>query len=240
MRQVITYFLSGALAITFTTCKKKTNVEVTVYNPYLNEYVKKATLAIIERKGYAPGGLFSGNDGCKEVAEAITDENGKAFFSEEKLKRRENYLYYVVIKNAWGQTYNYPCYGYGGDYLSKGGNNTVIRSDRNSDGIVKFQYFNLFTPAQAGDSIYATAVSLSFKDPESGHYVGGGGVNNGVIAEFDPAKAPYPTFLDAAYPTKYAGIFIVKVRKRKMGIVSEYTDTVKAYPNQTTIIKVEW
>ncbi|MBP8033205.1 MAG: hypothetical protein KAZ71_01340 [Bacteroidia bacterium] len=232
------YFLKLLLInLVFTTCKKKTDIQVRLYNPYLDEYVQGATVAIIERKGNEGGGILTGEVSCKEVATAKTDASGIAIFNETKLKRREGYVYYPVTKEAWGVLNNYPCGGYNGKYITKGKYNTIIKSDRTDGGVVRVQYNNLFNTAMSGDSIYVNAYVITNYDPELGHDVGGAGVHGNFIA-FDSSLSPYPSI--KYYDSNINGKIIINIRKRKMGIVSARVDTVKAYPNQTTTIQINW
>lgn len=232
-------FFSSLFLIALGACKKSTDIEVKLYNPYLDEYVSGATIAIIERKGDSGGGVFSGSASCREIATDVTDENGVAVFNNTKLKTRKGYVYFPVLKEAWGLTNDYPCGGYNGKLIDKGGNNSFVKSDRTNDGIVKIQYNNLFNPAAMGDSIYATADRLYGYDPELGQDVGGGGLYSGIIEAYNVSQAPYPNIL-IGQDTKINGRFKIHVRKRKMGMVTDTSYIVKAYPNQTTIIQVNW
>lgn len=216
------------------TCRKKTTIKVKLLNPLLNEYVSNATIVLVEKKD---GGLFS-KGGCKEIATAVTDNNGECTFDEEKLKKNASYSYFCAVKESWGLQQSYPCEGIADRFLKKGGAQDWIVTDY-GDGTVQLQYKNLFNPAQIGDSLYAIATRESFYDPIAGHDVGGGGVNNNSIQSFDPGQI-YPPIIDATYPTKASGVFVIKTRKRKLGVVSTRVDTVKAYPNKTTIIEINW
>ena len=235
--KAVKYFLIIVLALIVTACKKKTDIEIKLYNPYLDEYVKGATIAIIERKGNAGGGLFSGNATCKEVATSVTDENGIAMFDNTKLKTRDGYVYYPVLKEAWGITKNYSCGGYNGNFIKKGVVNSIIKSDRTDGGNLSMQYNNLFSPAILGDSLYAFALKLSGYDPELGRILEGSGGIAGVQA-YDPLLS-YPSTI-LSNNTKINGRFEVYIRKKKNGVVTVFTDTIKSYPNQTTIIQVDW
>lgn len=235
--KVFQFIILLFFTLLFTTCKKKTDIRVMLYNPYLDEYVQGATIAIIERKGNAGGGIFAGGVSCKEIATATTDASGTAIFNDTKLKKREGYVYYPVTKEAWGITNSYPCGGYNGAFLTKGGTNTIIKSDRTDGGIVKVQYNNLFSPAVNGDSIYVFAYVITNYDPELGHDIGGAGVHGNFIA-FDSSQSPYQS--PKYYESNINGKIIVKIRKRKMGVVTTTIDTIKAYPNQTTTIQVNW
>jgi hypothetical protein len=220
-------------------CKKKTDIEVKVYNPYLDEYTSGATIAIIERKGTAGGGIFAGSASCKEIATAVTDVNGVAVFNDTKLKRREGYEYYPVIKEAWGTTNNYPCGGYNGVLLDKGKTNTIIKSDRSDGGDIKIQYSNLFNPAIIGDSIYIIGTRISGYDPELNHVVGETGGFLGRMEKYDFAKPSYPNLMVDNGP-KLNGRFRLYIFKKKLGVITTTIDTIKAYPNETKIVQVNW
>jgi hypothetical protein len=66
----------------------------------------------------------------------------------------------------------------------------------------------------------------------------GGGVG-GLKVDYNTYH-PFPS-LSVSQPIKiFANRLVVKTRKRKMGVVTASVDTVKAYPNETTIIDVNW
>lgn len=232
-------FFSSLFLIVFSACKKSTDIVVKLYNPYLDEYVSGATIAIIERKGDSGGGLFSGSASCREIATDVTDENGVAVFNNTKLKTRKGYVYFPVLKEAWGLTNDYPCGGYNGKLIDKGGNNSFVKSDRTIDGVLQIQYSNLFNPAIAGDSINFVVERIVGYDPELGQNLLGGGVYRTRIEAFDSSLPPYPTVINYQ-DSKINGKFKVYFRKRKMGVATDTSYIVKAYPNQSNIIQINW
>jgi hypothetical protein len=231
-------YLIICLILSCIACKKKTDIEVKVYNPYLDEYTSGATIAIIERKGTAGGGIFAGSASCNEIATAVTDVNGVAVFNDTKLKRREGYEYYPVIKEAWGKTNHYPCGGYNGALLDKGKTNTIIKSDVTDGGNIRIQYNNLFNPALYGDSINFSFNRLGGIEPESQQNIGKAYVA-GRIEEFNVSTPAYSSsFISNPFP--YYGRFIIFIRKKKLSIVTTTIDTIKVYPNEAKIIQVNW
>lgn len=224
------------LLMVFTTCKKKTDIEVKVYNPYIEEYVANATVVIVAKKGESGGGLFSGRASCSEIATATTDVNGIAHFDNQKLKTREGYKYFGVVKEAWGVTKSYPCGGYQGSYLDKGKSNSILLTEY-TEGSINVQVNNMFNPAIAGDSIIFKSNRLAVYDPKFGGNIGEAFLF-GIEEEYN-ASTSYPN-VTIGNSTPLYGKIRVYIRKRKMGVVTTTIDTIKAYPNQTTTIQVNW
>lgn len=231
------YYIIGVLffvTLCFS-CRKKTDIEVRLFNPLLNENVSQAKLAIVERKGSSG---FFGNSECKEIAVATTNENGIALFNSEKLKTDNKYQYFVVIKEAWGIANNYPCGGYNGSNLKKGGTNQIIKSDLSNGALVKLKINNLFTPVLSGDSLSYRIVLLEAMNPETGYIEGGGGVfSNGI--DYNSAKT-YSSVMYSSEVNSIGGRVSVYIRKKKLGVITQVYDTLKIYPNQLKIIEINW
>src|SRR6185369_9225388 len=99
-------FFVSLLVLGLCACKKNTSVNARLFNPALNEYVANATVVLVER---FDGGVFSNSNRCREIASAITDANGECRFDEEKLRWRDNYDYFLAVKESWGLEQSYPC-----------------------------------------------------------------------------------------------------------------------------------
>ena len=215
------------------TCRKKTTIKVKLLNPLLNEHVSNATIVLVEKKD---GGLFS-KGGCKEIATAVTDQNGECAFDEEKLKKNASYSYFCAVKESWGLQQSYPCEGIADRFLKKGDTQDWLITDY-IDTYFKVKYNNIFNPGTNGDSLISTVDQVLYYDPISGHNQGGGGVS-GLIIDYN-TYYPFPNLSYSQVVKIFANRLIVKTRKRKMGIVTTSIDTVKAYPNKTTIIEINW
>lgn len=98
------------------TCKKKTTINVKVFNPALNEYVAGAVVVLLETKD---GSILSKGD-CNEIATTTTDANGSASFDNEKLRKGNKYHYKLGIKESWGIAHQNPCGSQTQDYLDVG------------------------------------------------------------------------------------------------------------------------
>jgi hypothetical protein len=210
----------------FASCKKETTISVTLFNPALNEYVPNATIVLNEIK----------SSGCTEIASAITDANGTAVFSKENLHTSSSYKYKLGIKESWGVTHQDPCSSQTQNFLNVGGTNNVQLSDY-VDAQVKIQYNNVFSPGINGDSLICLINQSNYCDPIDGGCQGGG-IENAHIDYNSYFPLPNPLLTQPV--TIFANKLIVKIRKRKMGIVTTTIDTIKAYPNKTTTIQVNW
>ena len=210
-----------------TSCKKETTISATLFNPALNEYVPNATIVLNEIK----------SSGCTEIASAITDANGTAVFSKENLHTSSSYKYKLGVKDSWGVTHQDPCSSQTQNYLNVGGTNNIQLSDY-VDAQVKIQYNNVFNPGISGDSLICSVVQSYYCDPVYGGCQGGEGIG-GVTIDYN-TYFPFPTPSITQPVTIFANRLTVKIRKRKMGIVTSSIDTVKAYPNQNNVIQINW
>lgn len=200
----------------------------------MNEYIAGATIVLVERKD---GGLFSEMN-CKEIASAVTDANGECFFDREKLKKNKSFSYFCAVKESWGTKHGYPCAGIAERFIKKGGTQAWLMTNY-EDGFIRVQYNNLLTPSQPNDSLVLTITVVNYYDPVGDRYQGGGGVFF-AGPYYSCNGFPFPAKVTTAEAPTPAGRLLVKTRKRKMGIVTTNTDTVKAYPNKTTIVEVNW
>lgn len=222
-----------------TTCKKKTTINVRVFNPALNEYVVGAEVCLLEIKvttGFM--GIGSKTD-CNEIETATTDANGIAIFDKEKLRTAQKYKYRVAMKESWGIAYKNPCSSSREEYLDIGKTQDVQLSDYHEIDY-KVEYNSSYlSPSMSGDSLIATIQPMVYYDPLIGHTQGGGG-GSYVILTHDNN---YP-IINTTYSQStriFANRLVVTTRKRKMGIISTTVDTVRAYPsNGVTIVRLNW
>lgn len=237
MKQLLLYLILILFVLTVTTCRKKTWIKVKVYNYALNEPIANATVVLFEKKGESGGGIFGGNASCKEIGLMTTDSNGECHFEKEKLRAAGKYNYFLAITNAYGIQQNYPCGGKTSGFLDKSKTQAVALNASYFDGYFRIQYNNLFNPSQIGDSLIVMPRRLIFNTPEGGT-VGGGGIFGGGIYVSSGNNNYPPTF--NSQPDKVTGIIVIDVRKRKLGVLSTYSDTIKAYPNKTTTAQINW
>lgn len=220
-----------------TTCKKKTNITVKVFNPALNEYLSGAVVSLLEIK--ETEGLFGTKTTCSEIATAKTDANGIATFDKEKLHTAHKYKYKVGLKESWGISHADPCSSAKQIYLEVGKSQEVQLSDY-LEIEYKVEYNSSYlNPGISGDSLISIIEPSVYYDPMLGHTQGGGG-GGYVILTYDN---DYPiTSTSYSQNTKiFANRLVVTTRKRKMGVVNITIDTVRAYPsNGVTIVKLNW
>ena len=89
-----------------------------------------------------------------------------------------------------------------------------------------------------GDSIIIIPQQVEYYDPAAGHNQGGGG---GRVEPYSSSTPAYPVNYIPIYSlTKLTGKINVYIRKRKMGVVTVTEEIIKAYPNQSTTIMVDW
>jgi hypothetical protein len=234
MKFLIKYFVFLVFTLLISTCKKKTTITVKLLNPALNEYVADATIVLVERKA---GGVFSKDSECKEIASAVTNNNGECTFDKEKLRSGSGYDYFCAVKESWGLSQSYPCEGIADRFIKKGGTSDWLLTDY-VDTYFTVKYANIFQPGTSGDSLIFTVDQGLYYDPIAKHNQGGGGVG-GLIIDYN-TYYPFPNISTSSPVKIFANKLILKTRKRKMGIVTTSIDTIKAYPNKTTIIEVNW
>ena len=107
------------------------------------------------------------------------------------------------------------------------------------DGNLIVKQNNLLNPSQSNDSISIRIVSGIYYLPEHTIPSGGGGVLN-TYAFYGMNGFPFPPVLTSDVIKTACGTKIIKIRKRKMGVVTTSVDTVKVYPNQTTTVVIDW
>lgn len=230
------YVLLILLALSFNTCKRSTALKVTAFNYALNEPIANANVVIVERK---TSGWLSASYSCREVANATTDSNGECLFDEEKLKNREAYDYYAVINNAYGKAQYYPCGGKTSGFLAIGKVNEKQIHSENFEAYIKVQYNNLLNPAQAGDSIAVGVITPEYRVPGEPYAFGGGGIFSNRNYYGDN-NFPYSSQFISNSITTIGGKHILKIYKKKMGVVTNTVDTIKIYPYETKLIEINW
>ncbi len=215
-------------------CKKKTTIDIQVFNPLLQEYVSGAKVVLVEKE--ENGGIFNPKSTCLEIAECTTDNNGNCYFDKEKLKTKNKISYFCAIKESWGVQQSYPCTGKSSGFLIIGETNQLVLLD-DINGEFAIQYNNLFNPSINGDSLVVIPKRLEFPNPKGGA-VGGGGVSGGGTFVSN-GNNNYPAVFSNT-PDKLSGIIVINIRKRKLGVLSLISDTIKAYPNKFTKAQINW
>lgn len=169
--RVLNYILISVVVFTLLTCKKKTTINVKVFNPALNEYVAGTVVVLLEIKD---GSALSKGD-CNEIATATTDANGSASFDKEKLRKGNKYHYKLGIKESWGIAHRDPCGSQTQNYLEVGKTQEVQLSDY-VEIEYKVEYNSTYlNPSISGDSLIAEIAPMIYYDPMIGHTQGGGG-----------------------------------------------------------------
>ena len=231
------YILIIICVCSFLTCRKKTNATAIAFNYALNEPIANATIVLVEK--HDGGGIFSSNSACKEIASTTSNTNGECFFDKEKLKTNKKYSYYLAIKNAYGKAQSYSCGGKTSGFLDIGKTNQQILNLSDFDAYFKIQYNNLLNPSQAGDSIAVGVISPKYIVPNQPYPFGGGGVFAGW-SYYGDNNYPYAPLITSFTKTTNAGKNVLYIYKKKMGVVSQSTDTIKIYPYETKIITIDW
>ncbi len=234
MIRIAKYFLVLITFFTLTTCRKKTDINATAFNYALNEPIANAKVVLVEKhqNGW-------GNTSCKEIANAVTDANGKCHFDKEKLRINKNYDYYLAISEAYGIGQGYPCDGKTSGFFTPGKTEDVILEASGFDAYIQVQYNNLLSPSQPDDSLFVGIANPIYQVPGKPYPYGGGGVF--IAFPFYGCNGfPFPATVVIPTVKTNAGKNTVHIRKRKMGIVTTSIDTVKIYPNETKTIEINW
>lgn len=234
MKICLKYLIFIVSLILANACTKETSIRARLFNPALNECVANATVVLVEKNG--DGETAS----CKEIASGTTDANGAVYFDKKILRTSEGYKYYCAVRQSWGAQQGYTCAGKTSGFINVGKTQEIILTDY-AQGYFKVQYNNLLNPSQLNDSLIVGICNVIFYDPIAEHNQGGGGVF-GDFVFYGCNGFPFPPMVIITPTTDkiYGSRLIVNTRKRKMGTVTTQVDTVKAYPNQTTIIQVNW
>ena len=166
-------YLSVLLCIVlFTSCKKETNIDVTVYNYAMAEPVADATVVLLEQTGDAGGGSGAS---CKVIATATTDNNGHCVFSKEKLRTSSSYKYACNVSYAYGKNQTYTCGQKASNLLQVGKTNELTLNLSSFDAYIRVQYINLLNPSISGDSLIISIGSPKYQVPGEPYPYGGEG-----------------------------------------------------------------
>ncbi len=102
--KLINYIFCLVFILVFTTCKKKTNIKLRVFNYAMNEPITDAKVILIESE--TSGSLFSAHTTCKTIAESTVDADGYCYFDNERLKKNGQYACKVSYAYGKPQTNN--------------------------------------------------------------------------------------------------------------------------------------
>ena len=146
-----TLLLAVVCLVALSACKKKTSIQVRVFNYAMNEPITDAKVTLIQTQ--VSGGLFSGGYTCKTIAEQTADANGYCYFDKEKLRMGSDYEYACKISYAYGTEQAYNCTPTQNSKVDVGKDNDKIIHNESFDAYVRVQYNNLLNPSMSGDSL---------------------------------------------------------------------------------------
>jgi hypothetical protein len=233
MKKLLTFIL---LLFLLSTCRKKSDIVITAYNYAMGEPIADAEVIIVESK--LSGGLFSATSECKEIAKATTDGNGKCVFNDLKLKKNKNVQYAAKIKYSYGKNDSYNCNVTENSKVNLGNNNLVLNSST-YDCFFKVQYNNALNPSISGDSLIVYMTSPKYEVPGQPYPFGGGGAFNNKNLNADN-NYPYPSVFSSNTIKSNAGKHVLKIYKKKLGILTQTIDTIKIQPYETKLIEINW
>ena len=222
----------------FTTCRKKSDIEITAYNYALGEPIADAEVIIVESK--LRGGLFSASAECEEIAHATTDANGRCAFDNLKLKTKKGVQYAAKIKYSYGKDDFFNCNVTQNSEVEKAGANNLVLNSSTYDCYFKVKINNLLDPSISGDSLYEYATSPRYEVPGQPYPFGGGGVFIGWSSHGDNGFPYPPVVVSDKWVKSNAGKHVLKIYKKKMGVVTQTVDTIKIYPYETKLIEINW
>ena len=174
MIKAIKYVIYIILVFSLLTCRKKSDVNITVYNYAMSEPIAFAEVGIFEVR--YKGSIFSASAECKEIAHATADENGRCIFDNVKLKNTKAVQYVAKIKYAYGKAESYNCNVTQNSEVLKTGTNNLVLNNNDFDAYFKVQYNNLLNPSQSGDTLVIGIASPKYSVPNQPYPFGGGGV----------------------------------------------------------------
>jgi len=231
-------YILSFIALLCSTCKKKTTITARVFNPALNEYLVGAVVSLLETK--TTEGVLGGigaKEECNEIATAITNSEGRAYFDMQKLRSGHRYRYKLGLKETWGIAKRNPCATLHHE-LEKGKNQEIMLHDyMELDYCIEYNPSYL-EPSIPGDYLDAVIAPIKYKT-SSGYFQGGGGgeIPHITYEEFYPITKT----TCKQRPKMFACRLAVTTRRRKMGIVSTSVDTVRMYPNKgVTVVRLVW
>lgn len=239
MKAILKFLLFSFCCTLLTTCKKSAEYKVYVYNEKMHEYVPNAEISLIEgrekvsRNPFSYGATFWN---CKVAGTSVTDNNGCAIISSDKIKRRSKYGYHIAVTKAWGRQKEYNC-----------GHGELLKSDTelylndlffgDGNGSYQLQYNGLFNNSVSGDSLIIWSYELHYSDIRSNESF----LSNWNIHSFsfDPGQVPYPPQIVSGTENGY-GIFVFRIKKIKSGNTSIEWDTIRVYPDQSKLFQINW
>lgn len=113
-----------AALLLLNSCRKKNDLDITVYNYTLGEPIADAEVVILQVK--YRGGLFNASGDCKEIAQAKTDIEGKCRFNNIRLKTTSSVQYAAKVKYAYGKAETYNCNVTENSEIKKRSNNYLV------------------------------------------------------------------------------------------------------------------
>jgi hypothetical protein len=217
-------------------CKKKTSVQVLMWNYALGEPSAGANVVLVEKHTG-----FGGKTSCEEIASATSDQEGRCVFDREKLRKSKGYDYFVNTNFIYGKDASYPCsIGRTHDgYIEKGGTQEIVLNVSDYEAHLQVQYNNLLNPSQPNDSLLVSISLVAYTVPGEPYPFGGGGIVSSSTTQNSFGYPFPPTFISGSIQT-YGSKHLVQIRKRKLGVVTTSLDTIKVYPYQTATVVVNW
>ena len=235
MIKSIKYVIYTILIFSQFTCRKKSDIIITVYNYALGEPIAYAEVGIFEVR--YKGGIFSASAECKEIAHATADVNGRCIFDNVKLKNTKAVQYAAKVKYAYGKVVNYNCNVTQNSELQKTNFNSLVLNNSDFDAYLKVNFINILNPSIIGDSIWIDIKTREYSLPDSPYPYGGGGL---IRAFYVQNGNSYPSLISSNTEKTYAGKLPMNIYKRKLGVVTQTTDTIKIQPYETKIIEINW
>jgi hypothetical protein len=231
------FLIPAILLLSF--CRKKTDITITVFNPYIQQYVKDAKVSVLELRhsNYFTSGWGRRYDRYSTIASGTTNDNGVVVFNNEKLRSNSKFEYVYRITEAWGsKNTNTDPAKY--DNIRKGKANDFVICDY-TKGTASVRFSNLFVPAQQGDSLSVLTYWYDLYDPFEESYIKGDGIYDFSLV-YDPAVNLPVNYSFSSYPDQAGGKVLLTIRKRKLGVLTLDTVTVQFYPKKTTVIPINW
>lgn len=233
---MIRSFVIIFILVLFANCKKETDVTVKIYNPALDEYVSGAKVLIFDVD------ISAFSSGRKDITIGVTDEKGVAYFRNVKFNKNSKHQYHTGLKESWGiensNVYDAPSYN---GSIKAGSNCEVTLYDIKTSANFNFQFENLLSPSQSGDSICFSLSTIKYQTYAHSLYSwhGGDTVYKSTI-KYDIATMPYPSVFNSNTLNCATSRVILTIRKIKMGVLSNEVDTLKIYPNTLNVIHIKW
>lgn len=224
-----------AILLVFTTCRKKSDISITAWNYALGEPIANAEIMIVESQ--YKGGLFNAGTECKEIAIATTDANGQCFFNNLKLKTKSSVQYAAKIKYSYGKPDLYNCNVTENSEVKVEKTNKLVLNSSSYKSYIRVYFNNILKPSQLKDSIWYALKRPVYQAPSDKFPNGGGSV---VAGFFVNNGNNYNSLISTNMEESIAGKHVLKVYKKKMGIISITEDTIKIYPYEYRNLIINW